>query len=98
MKLDARSDIFSFRAVPYEMVTGRRPFAGETKIAILSAILLEEPKPIDELDPAAGDLAKVVYRCLRKDPERRFQHMADVRVALQEVGESLTSGQLPMAQ
>lgn len=94
-KVDARSDIFSFGSVLYEMITGRRAFQGETKLATLSAILKEDPKPISAAAPdAPRDLEKIVSRCLRKDPERRFQHMADVKVALGELKEESESGTL----
>src|SRR4030095_8467338 len=83
---DRRSDIFSFGAVLYEMVTGRRAFDGETKMSTLAAILKKEPKPASGLTPAVTlDLERVIARCLRKDPERRWQSMADLKVALQEV-------------
>jgi serine/threonine protein kinase len=83
---DRRSDIFSFGAVLYEMVTGRRAFDGETKMSTLAAILEKDPKPASGLNPAVTlDLERVIARCLRKDPERRWQSMADLKVALQEV-------------
>jgi serine/threonine protein kinase len=83
---DARSDVFSFGSVLYEMVTGRRAFAGETKMSTLAAILEKDPKPPSDLNPAVPrDLEKVIARCLRKDPERRWQSMADLKVALEEV-------------
>jgi serine/threonine protein kinase len=88
-KVDARSDIFSFGAVLYEMVTGRRAFQGDSKMAILSAILHLEPPPIED---AAPELEKIVARCLRKDPERRAQHIDDVKLALQDLKEESDSG------
>ncbi len=63
--LDARSDIFSFGAVLYEMATGSRAFTGDSKISTLSAVLHEEPKRIEDIP---HDLQKIVIRCLRKDP------------------------------
>jgi serine/threonine protein kinase len=89
--VDARSDIFSFGAVLYEMMAGRRAFQGDSKIATLSAILQQEPTPLEGL-PA--ELQRIIGRCLRKDPDRRFQHMADVRVALSELKEESDSGKL----
>ena len=94
-KLDGRSDIFSFGSVLYEMSTGRRAFQGETKLSTLSAILREEPKPASELAPAVPrELEKIIQRCLRKDPERRYQSMKDVKIALEELKEESDSGQL----
>ena len=83
---DTRSDVFSFGSMLYEMVTGRRAFAGETKMATLAAILERDPRPPSDLNPAVPrDLEKVIARCLRKDPDRRWQSMADLKVALEEV-------------
>ena len=94
-KVDARSDIFSFGSVLYEMVTGSRPFEGATKISILSAILHKEPAPLGELAPnAPAELEKIVVRCLRKDPERRAQHIADVKLALEELRDDSASGKV----
>jgi Tol biopolymer transport system component/predicted Ser/Thr protein kinase len=85
-KLDARSDIFSFGAVLYEMTTGQRPFAGSSSIAILGRILNEDPKPPTELNGSIPpELEKTILRCLRKDPGRRYQTTADLRVALEDL-------------
>ena len=81
-KVDARSDIFSFGALLYEMVTGRRAFQGDSRMSTLSAVLHLEPKPFGE---TPRDLEKIITRCLRKDPDRRWQAMADLRVALREL-------------
>ena len=82
-KVDVRSDIFSFGALLYEMVTGRRAFQGESKVSTLSAILREEPKPVSQLvEGLPRELERIIARCLRKSPERRFQTAADLKVAL----------------
>jgi Tol biopolymer transport system component len=91
-KVDGRSDIFSFGAVLYEMVTGRRAFAGNSTAETLAAVLREQPKVPSEVTPGVPrDLEKVILRCLQKDPDRRFHHMADVKVELQEIKEESDS-------
>ncbi len=92
LKLDPRSDIFSFGAVLYEMLTGHRAFRGETKVSTIAAILNREPEPLAETTPR--ELDRIVHRCLRKDPARRFQTMADLKVALEELKEESDSGRL----
>ena len=90
--VDARSDIFSFGAVLYEMATGSRAFQGSSKVSTLSAILRENPKPPSEV--AAGvprDLDKIIARCLRKDPTRRYQTMTDLKLALEDLKEDSES-------
>ena len=96
--VDARSDIFSFGAVLYELLTGRRAFQGDNRMSTLAAIIQQEPKALTELDSRIPrELERIVARCLRKDPERRFQHMADLRVALEELKEESDSGKLTAA-
>jgi eukaryotic-like serine/threonine-protein kinase len=86
--LDPRSDIFSFGSVLYELLTGHRAFDGASPVAAIAKILSDDPRPIAAVvPPIHQDLAKIVARCLRKDPARRFQHMGDVKVALEEVQE-----------
>jgi Tol biopolymer transport system component len=90
--VDARSDIFSFGAVLYEMVTGRRPFGGGSSAEVLAALLKEQPKAPSALVPEVPkELERIILRCLRKEPARRFQHMADVKVELQELKEESDS-------
>jgi eukaryotic-like serine/threonine-protein kinase len=94
-KVDARSDIFSFGALLYEMVTGRRAFQGDSRLSTLTAILREDPKPAGQLvHELPRELERIVGRCLRKNPERRFQTMADLKVALEELKEESDSGTL----
>jgi serine/threonine protein kinase len=84
-KLDGRSDIFSFGAVLYQMATGRRPFSGDSTISILAKILNEDPTPPAQITASTPpELEKIILRCLRKDPERRYQTMADLKVALED--------------
>src|SRR5262249_32366067 len=94
--VDARSDIFSFGALLYEMVTGKVAFRGDTIMSTLAAILREEVKPASQLiEELPREIERVINRCLRKQPERRFQHMADLMVALDELKEESVSGALP---
>ena len=91
-KVDARSDIFSFGAVLYEMVTGRRAFLGGSKLSTLASVLSKEPEPFRAgEDNVPHELERIITRCLRKDPRRRWQSMADVKVALEDVLEDLQS-------
>jgi len=89
--VDARSDIFPFGSVLYEMATGRQAFAGDSWTSTVAAVLNREPKPLGDLP---HDLEKTILRCLRKDPHKRFQHMDDVCVALEELKEESDSGKL----
>lgn len=88
--VDPRSDIFSFGSVLYQMATGKRAFTGGSITAVMAAVLHKEPDPLDESVPP--DLQKIILRCLKKDPERRFQSMADVRVSLEELREETLGG------
>ncbi|MGH9722647.1 MAG: protein kinase domain-containing protein, partial [Bryobacteraceae bacterium] len=95
LAVDARSDIFSFGAVLYEMLTGHRAFHGETNVATLSAVLRNDPPAIRvTVEGVPPELERITARCLHKDPNRRFQHVEDLKVALQELKDESDSGKL----
>jgi serine/threonine protein kinase len=80
---DARSDVFAFGAVLYEMLTGRRAFDGETRLSVMTAVLEDQPPAVSTLQPQVpAVLAQLVVRCLAKDPEERWQTARDLRAAL----------------
>ena len=93
-KVDERSDIFSFGAVLYEMITGRRAFSGDSKLSTLASVLHKEPAPLSQSDQVPQEVEKIIARCLRKDPQRRWQSMADLKVALEDVLEEFDSSKI----
>lgn len=90
---DARSDIFAFSALLYEMITGRRAFKAPTSPETLTAILHDEPPPITDFAPSTPlALQRVVERGLEKDPEQRFQSASDLAFALEAIPEGAPPG------
>ena len=85
---DARSDIFSFGLVLYEMLTGRRAFDGQSAASVIAAILERDPPSVSEVAPPAID--QVLRRCLAKDPDRRWQSARDLRSALELAAQAQT--------
>jgi tRNA A-37 threonylcarbamoyl transferase component Bud32/pimeloyl-ACP methyl ester carboxylesterase len=91
--VDARADLFALGIVLFEMLTGQRPFVGVTPLAMMHAILRDEPKPLAALLPdAPPELARIIRRSLAKDPDRRIQTAKDVRNDLQDLQRELERG------
>ncbi len=85
---DARTDLFAFGAVLYEMATGRRAFEGTSRASLIAAILEREPTPVSALQSAApAALERLIGRCLAKDPEDRWQTARDVVLELRSIAE-----------
>jgi Tol biopolymer transport system component len=94
LDVDARTDVFSLGAVLYEMATGQRAFRGDSQMAVLRAVIEEEPASLPASVPA--DCVNLILRCLRKEPARRFQSAADLQAALEDLrAESAASRQRP---
>ena len=92
-ELDARTDIFSFGAVLYEMTSGMLPFRGDTSGAIFDSILNRVPSPITRLNPdTPRKLEEIIGKCLEKDRNLRYQHASEIRTDLQRMKRDSESG------
>ena len=91
--LDARSDIFSFGLVLYEMATGRQAFLGNSSAELFDGILNRAPVAVARLNPEApAELERIIDKCLEKDPSLRYQHAADLRSDLKRLKRDTESG------
>ena len=94
-ELDARTDLFSFGAVLYEMATGSMPFRGESSGVIFDSILNRAPAPAVRLNPdLPTELERIIDKCLEKDRNLRFQHASEVRTDLQRLNRDTASGSI----
>jgi serine/threonine protein kinase len=93
---DARSDIFSFGAMLYEMITGRKGFAGSSQASLIVAVMSTNPPPVSTLQPMASPaLDRVVRKCLAKSPDDRWQNAGDLLSELEWISESGSSAGIP---
>src|SRR5246127_5755208 len=97
--LDARTDLFSFGAVLYEMATGALPFRGESSGVIFKAILDGTPTSAVRLNPDLPvELERIINKCLEKNRNLRYQHASDIRTDLQRLKRDTESTRIPAAQ
>jgi serine/threonine protein kinase/Tfp pilus assembly protein PilF len=92
--VDHRSDIFSLGIIFYQLLTGKRPFPGETSAEVISAILRDTPHPVNEINVGLPQhLGRIVRRCLNKDPNDRYQTVRDLLIELKELKQEISDSE-----
>ena len=98
-EIDPRTDIFSFGVMLYEMMTGRRPFGGNTRSALIAAIVGAQPVSASSLQPSISPpLQRVIERCLAKDKQGRWQTARDLATELEWIAAGAPTGAVPFAR
>jgi len=93
-EVDHRTDIFSLGVIFYQLLTGKRPFPGDTSAEMISAILRDTPQAVNEINVTLPNhLGRIVRRCLQKDPNERYQTARDLLIELKELREELAASE-----
>jgi eukaryotic-like serine/threonine-protein kinase len=93
--VDARTDLFSFGCMMYEMLSGKRPFGGKSGTEVSASILKDDPPSLrDSIHDLPAELDQLIYRCLKKNPEERFQSSSDLAFALGQAGGTHSTSQI----
>jgi len=96
--VDHRTDIFSLGVIFYEMTTGRRPFGGDSSADLISSILRDAPRPVNEIKvDLPNHLGRILKRCMEKDPDRRYQTALDIRNEIEELQQEARTTKLEEA-
>ncbi len=92
--VDNRSDVFSLGILLYQMLTGRKPFEGDTLMSTLTAVLRDEPRPVIEIRPdLPRQMSRIIRRCLEKAPDRRYESARGIHYDLRILREEMDSGE-----
>ncbi len=92
--VDSRSDVFSLGIIFYQMITGTRPFSGDTSMSTISSVLRDDPTPVSNIKPGLPrQLSRIIRRCLEKNPDRRYESAKGLRYDLEILREEVLSGE-----